>query len=382
MTRVSEIVEHWSGLCRKAPRLYTTPAVPVAETGTVLPAIPDGGGPVGRPGRVRDGIGIAAASLKALVRDRMLLWFAFLAGLIMLFLVLAEAWSNRYIDPVFPVTVLIWDRSFYLDMQYLWVGIPLGDGHGIFSFGFFLIELACIFGFFIVLASLILYQSGNRGGKVFTFRGAPSGLRASFGSLTVLSIGMAFVATIVWDDISHSQFFGGIISSIMQLFWLPYACYEPQNWTLGAIYYSASFSSLEIMAINILLFLAALYLVPAIVLERKGLIPALATSLSLLKRTWHMVLGCPIVFELIVVGFFAVGVLIGQSPALLNHDYDFFISRSRGYLPMMAVCYGFIVTCWALMAVGFSATGVALADLYNVGKGRHMQKSVETEPFR
>jgi hypothetical protein len=382
MTRVSEIAGHWLGLCRKAPRLYTTPAVPGAETGTVLPAMPDRGGPVGRPDRVRDGIGIAAASLKALVRNRMLLWFAFFAGLIMLFLVLADGWSHRYIDPAFPVTVLIWDRAFYLDLQYLWVGIPLGDGHVIFYFGFFLIELACIFGFILVLASLILYQSGNPGGKAFTFRGAVSELRVPFGSLAALSVGMALIATIVWAGISQSLLFGSIISSIMKLFWLPYAYYEPQNWTLGAIYYSASFSSIEIMAINILLFLAALYLVPAIVLERKRVVPALATSLSLLKRTWHMVLGCLIVFGLIAIGVFAVGVLIGQSPALLNHDYDFFISRSRGYLPMMIICYGFFVTCWVLMAAGFTAAGVALADLYNVGKGRHMQKSVETEPFR
>jgi hypothetical protein len=368
MTRVSEIAGHWLGLCRKAPRLYTTPAVPDAETETVLPAIPDGGGPVGRPGRVRDGIGIATASLKALIRDRMLLWFAFLTGLIMIFLILAEGWSNRYIDPVFPVTVLIWDRSFYLDMQYLWVGIPLGDTHIIFTFGLFLIELACIFGFILVLASLILYQSRNRGEKVFTVRGALSGLRTSLGSLAALSIGMALIATIIWEEISRSQFVGSIISSIMQLFWLPYAYYEPQNWTLSAISTSANFFSLEIMAINIILFLAALYLVPVIVLERKGLIPAFAGSVSLFRRTWRMVLGCLIVFGLIAAGVFAVGVLIGQSPALLNHDYDFFISRSRGYLPMMLVCHGFIISCWVLMAMGFTATGVALADLYHVGK--------------
>ena len=43
-------------------------------------------------------------------------------------------------------------------------------------------------------------------------------------------------------------------------------------------------------------------------------------------------------------------------------------SRSRGYLPMMVVCYGFIVACWILMAAGFTAAGVAIADLYRVGK--------------
>ena len=247
----------------------------------VHPAIPDGSGPVGRPGRIRDGISIAAASLKALVRDRMLLGFTFLAGLVMLFLVLAEGWSHRYIDPAFPVTILIGDSSIYLDLQYLWVGIPLGDSHFIFYFGLFLIEMVCLSGFIIVLAGLILYRSGNREEKPVTVREGLSVLRASFGSLAALSVGMALIATIAYDLIFNSLFFASIIRSIMELFWLPYAYYEPQNWTLGAIYYSAYFFSLEIMVINILLFLAALYLVPAIVLEKKGLIPALAGSVTL-----------------------------------------------------------------------------------------------------
>jgi len=367
MIRVSEIAEHWFGLCRKPPSLRTAPALIVLESETVHPVQPDGSGPVGRPGRIRDGISIAAASLKALVRDRQLLWFAFLAGLVMLFLVLAEGWSHRYIDPAFPVAVLIGGSSMYVDFQYLWVGIPIGDSHFIFYWGLFLIEMVCLSGFIFILAGLLLYRSGNRKIPV-TVREGLSVVRASFGSLAALSVGMAFLATVAYDLMFNSLLFAGIIRSIMELFWLPYAYYEPQNWNLGAIYYSAYFFSLEIMVINFLLFLAVLYLVPAIVLEKKGLIPALAGSVTLFRRTWREVLGCLMVFGFIVLGVFAVGVMIGQSPALLNHDYDFFISPSRGYLPMMVICYGFIVACWILMAAGFTAAGVAIADLYRVGK--------------
>ena len=367
MTRISEIAEHWFGLCRKPPTLRTAPALIVIESETAHSVQPDGSGPTGRPGRIRDGISIAASSLKALVRDRQLPGFTFLAGLVMLFLVLAEGWSHRYIDPTFPLAVLIGGSSIYLDLQYLWVGIPIGDSHFIFYFGLFLIELVCLSGFILVLTGLILHRSGNRKTPV-TVREGLSGVRASLGSLAALSVGMALLATVAYEFIFDSLFFAGIIRSIMELFWLPYAYYEPQNWTIGAIYYSAYFVSLEIMVINILLFLAALYLVPAIVLEKKGLIPAFTGSLTLMKRTWREVLGCIMVFTFIVLGVFAVGVLIGQSPALLNHDYDFFISRSRGYLPMMVICYGFIVACWILMAAGFTAAGVAIADLYRVGK--------------
>jgi hypothetical protein len=368
MTRVVEIAEHWFGLCRKAPTLRTAPALIVIEPETVHPVQPDGNRPVGRPDRIRDGIGIAAASLKALVRDRQLLVFTFLAGLVMLFLVLAEGWSHRSIDPAFPVTVLIGGSSFYVDLQYLWVGIPIGDSNFIFSLEFFLIEMVCLSSFIIVLTGIILYRSGNRGRSPVTARKMLSAVRTSPGSLAALSVGMALLATVACELIFNNLFFGGIISSIMKIFWLPFAYYEPQNWTLSAIYYSAYFFSLEIMAINFLLFLAGLYLVPAIVLEKKGLIPAFAGSLTILKRTWREVLGCLMVFTFIVLGVFAVGLLIGQSPALLNHDYDFFISVSRGYLPMMVICYGFIVTCWILMAAGFTAAGVAIVDLYRTGK--------------
>jgi hypothetical protein len=143
------------------------------------------------------------------------------------------------------------------------------------------------------------------------------------------------------------------------------------------LYTSANFFAVEIMVINSLLFLAALYLVPAIVLDKKGLVQALAGSVTLLRRTWRELLGCTLVFGLIVIGVAAVALLIGQSPALLSHDYDFFISRSRGYLPMMVVCYGFIIACWALMAVGFTTAGVALADLYTHGKGNGISGTTE-----
>ena len=366
MQLVAKIAKHWFGLCPKSPTLHTTTAVQIGQPEIVHPTTPDGSGPAGRPGRVRDGISIAAASLKALVRDRQLLWFTFLSGLVMLFLMLAEGWSHRYIDPAFPVAVLIGNSSFYVDLQYLWVAIPLGDSNVIFYFGLFLIELVCLSGLIIVLTGLIQYRGGNRKTPV-TVREGLSVLRASSGSLAALSVGMALIATVAYELVFNSLLFAGIIRSIMELFWLPYAYYEPQNWTLSTLYYSMFYYALELMIINFLLFLAALYLVPAIVLEKKGLIPALAGSATLFRRTWREVLGCLIVFGFIVLLVFTAGLLIGQSPALLNHDYDFFISRSRGYLPMMVVCYGFINACWALMAAGFTAAGVALSDLYACG---------------
>jgi hypothetical protein len=122
------------------------------------------------------------------------------------------------------------------------------------------------------------------------------------------------------------------------------------------------------MLINIFLFLLVLYVIPVIVLEKKGLVPSLAGSFWLMKKTWQEMLGCILVFGVIVIGVSAIALVIGQSPLLLNHDYDFFLNMSRGQVLMTVACYGFLLTCFLLIAVGFTAAGVAIADLYHVGK--------------
>jgi len=270
--------------------------------------------------------------------------------------------------PALPLDITVGDSSLYLNLQNMWVSIPVGNSPLFIDLQMFLMEIICLSAIILILAGLILYRSGNPGKTAVTVREGWTVVRASFRPLAALSTGMALVATIAYPFIFDSQFFGSIVHGItMALFWLPYSYYEPQG-IFAVLYGSANFFALEIMVINGLLFLAALYLVPAIVLEKKGLVPAIAGSITLFRRTWREVLGCTLVFGVIVLGVFAVGLLIGQSPALLNHDYDFFLSGSRGYLPMMVVCYGFIVASWILMAAGFSAAGVAISDLYRVGK--------------
>ena len=90
------------------------------------------------------------------------------------------------------------------------------------------------------------------------------------------------------------------------------------------------------MVANTVLLLLALYVVPVIVLENKGLFMALAGSVRLMKNTWNEMLGCTLIFGAIILMVAAGGLLIGQSPALLNNDYDFFLQMSRGQILMTA----------------------------------------------
>jgi len=347
MTRVAETAEHWFGLCRKAPALRTAPALIAIESETALPAQPDGSGSAGSSGRVRLGISIAAGSLRALVHDRKLLWFTFLAGLVMFFLIAAEGWMGTHPESALPFLI----------------GIPSGDSFMVLDIRLFLLEVVCLSCFTLVLAGLILHRDGNKGKTPVTIRESFTGINGHTGSLLVLSLALAFLATIAYMIIFESQFTGKIIFSIdMAVFYLPYAYYFPNELS------EALFPAFELMFINAILLLPALSVVPGIVLEKKGLVPALAGSATCMTRTWREMLGCLLVLGAIFLGVSAVALLIGQSPLLLNHDYDFFISLRRGQLLMTMVCYGFILACWILIAAGFTASGVAIADLNQVGK--------------
>lgn len=359
MISVSEIIGQWLGLCRKAPALCTAPAIFMEIPVTANPAQSDGGGRNGGSARIRSGIGIATGSIRTLFRETHLLWFSLLAGLVILFLFAAEGWSVTHYNLI-PLPYSIW--------------IPFGDASlTVFNLQLFLIETISLSCFTCVLACLILYRNASRVKKPVTIRNAFDKVNAHAGTLAALSITMALVATVIFEIISQSQFIGKIIFPInMALFNLPYAYYVPNG--ISAMYYF----SFIITAINIVLFLLALYVVPGIVLEKKGVLPALAGSVTRIKRTWRELVGCIVIFGAIILGVVAIGLLIGQSPLLLNHDYDFFLQVSRGQVLMTAACYGFLIACGMLMTLGSTVLGIAITELYACGAPTASNRIPET----
>jgi hypothetical protein len=340
-------------------------------------AQPGDGRPAGSPGRIRRGVSIAAGSLKAVLRDRRLLWFTALAGLVMLFLIIAEGWNVTSNDPVPPSHFFIPIGDGYIIFYPLLNIIAIGfkESSLIFDVLLFLIEVICLFCFTILLAGLAIYQTGKNSHQPPAIRKVITGVSTHIRPLSAFSVTMALCGTFLFAIISQSQFFGKIVSGIsMAVFYLPYAYYLQET-----PLHSALFFSFEIMFINIVLFLVALYVVPVMVLERKGLVPALTGSAALVKKTWHELLGCALVFCAIITVIASIALVIGQSPLLLNHDYDFFINMSRGQPLMMAVCFLFLTACWAMMAAGFTAAGIAITDLYSCGTETNIGCKLETD---
>jgi hypothetical protein len=344
ITKISEIIFEWMGWCPNAPAMRTAPVVHVVPAVTANPAQPSGG--AGGSGRIQCGMGIATGSIKTLIRNKRLHWFSVLTGFVMLLLVAMEAFTVANTGSAMPFLV----------------SILIMDSYLVFDTRIFLLQAVCLSCFNFLLAGLVLYRSCGSFGKSLTIRDAFSAVTPYSGTLTALSIVMAVAGTFIEAIVTQTQLFGKIVFSIsMVVFYLPYAYYLPD------VLSSALFFSAIIMAITILQFLLALYVVPGIVLETKGLLPALAGSVALMKKTCRELLGCIIVFGVIIVVVAAIALVIGQSPLLLNHDYDFFLQMSRGQVLMTVVCYGFILACGMLMAAGSTVLGIAVTELYACG---------------
>jgi hypothetical protein len=341
MTRVSELAEHWFGLCRKAPVLCTAPALHTAPPETMLADRPDSSG----SGRIRLGVNIAAASLTTVVRNRYLLVFSFLSGLAMFFLIVAKVWDVQQFDETLPLLITI----------------PFGNSFIVFDPWFFLVELICLSCFTILLAGLVRQQNGNEVKKTVPFSEGFAASGIHFGLLAVMSLAMALIATMAFGIISGIEFFGDIVIGIQVLIiWIPDA-YIPYGDVMAFFY------SFVLLFINTVLFLFALCLVPVIVLKKTGPVPAPAGLISLIRRTWREMLGCILVYGTIVLGVAAAALVIGQLPQLLYQGYSYHATLLTHPL-MIVVYYGFILACSIIMAAGFTAAGVAIADLYQVGK--------------
>lgn len=344
------LADCWLGLCRKAPVVHCAPAEIRGDAGTSHSNPPDAGGSAGRAGRIRSGVSLAAESIRAPFRDKYLFGFSVLAAGIILFMVLAERWNLTHLDPSYAPQNLI---TLQMGNTYLVV----------FDLRLFLIEAMCLLGFSFLLAAIVRYRSRKKTAIPIPLRNAFRIPHRQAMTLAALSLAMALAATVLLELAAQNSVTGSVESAITHaMFWLPYAYYFPPNGIFTTLFFS-----FRMMVANAVLFLFALYVVPVIVLENKGFIGAIAGSFSLMKQTWRELLGCALVFGAILLAVALIGLVIGQSPALLNNDYDFFLQVSRGQVLMMGACYGFLLACGVLMALGSTVLGVAVTDLYGSG---------------
>ncbi|NMB78641.1 MAG: hypothetical protein GYA23_06050 [Methanomicrobiales archaeon] len=320
--------------------MHASAAVIISQPEGACAPIPDGSNHPSASRRIRDGISIATGSLKAMIHDRQLFWFSFMAGLVLLFLIAAVGWTNTHLESALLYSFTAGSDFLVIDLRLLFL------------------EMICLSCFTLILAGLVLHRHATAEKRPVPVRDSFSRINSHTNSLLGLSLGMAVVATLVYLILTGTQLFGKIVFTIsMAVFYMPYSYYFPNE-----LYSALSFSTINIVS-NSLVLLVTLYVVPEIVLGQKRLLPALAGAAGRISKTWCEMIGCLLVAGAIVLGVFTIALLIGQSPLLLNHDYDFFLQVSRGQILMTVACYGFVLACWSLLAFGITAAGVAMTDM-------------------
>ena len=361
ITRFSDIIHEWMGWCPNAPALRTDPAVLVAQAETVYAKRPDGSGSAGRSGRVRLGVSIAAGSLKTLARNRQLLWFTLLAGLVLAGNIIGQS-ALRYIGWTMRPDIIV---SYALD---------------------FLIEFATLFCLVFLLAGLVLSVSSKKEGSASFFvdlAGAKKYLKAIFLWSVVLALAGMLLFRIwfyffVWLplELRFLNIFGpfSFITSTLSQF--------PFNWTLDWnmftelpgyggrslllwIYPFGFMEALIFSAINLLLFVLTPFVVPLIVLEQKTIKEAVVGSFAMMKKTWAEVAACALFLGVVVSGVFLTYLIVQAASGMVSpyetvtfHPTDMWIAL--GFLYNLAL----LTFVFVVATVG----GIATLDLYKIGK--------------
>ena len=142
---------------------------------------PDGGG--GGSGRIDRGIKITAVSIKILNRNRHLLWFSLLTGLVLAFMVITQY-----------VLHLLSTYPYYAIDFLRWVLLT------------FAINVASVFCFTVLLAGLLLSLSPGDSGRSASFREGPLRVKGYLKPLAVWSVIMAFVGTVIYVPLSNFGF--------------------------------------------------------------------------------------------------------------------------------------------------------------------------------
>jgi hypothetical protein len=462
MTWVSEIAEHWFGLCRKPPVFRASQADTVNLTEPAHEGSPDGR--AGGPGTIRRGIGAALSGTKMLIHNRQLLWFSLLVGLVLAVNSIALCWlivfpsssewrfffnpdSVRLLPPlgltfvaglltVFCLGFLLVDlvlsisskkdspvsffQGFDRAKKYL---VPLTGGSMVVALAglqlfvhpfivqgelfvhdprwllfidpnsthllislvqIFVIEFATLFCLVFLLAGLILSISSKEEGPVLFFQGLTKAKKYSR-PLTGWSVVVALAGSLIFIYSEYSYLLSRVIwqSLITVLNQFPFnfilnyhlppapfiALLPPGLW--GGLSIAVG-DTLILSAINVLLFVLTLFVVPLLVLERKSLKEAVLGSFILMKKIWGEVAACILCLGIVVLAA-SLMFLLFQFSGVDQVWWDagqMYTSYTNPSDAWIAAGLLYVLALSSLVLVVATIGGIASLDLYTSAKIR------------
>ena len=377
MTPVSETAEYWFGLCRKPPAVHPLQMSFGIPAEFAHEGLPNGGG--GGSG-IRRGIGAAISGTRTLNRNRQLLWFTLLAGLVLAgntvgFAVLPS------IDRIMQTDIIVW--------------LVLN----------FLIEFATLFCLVFLLAGLFLSISPKKEGSASFFAElamAKKYMKPIFLWSVVLALaGMLLViifsyvpswfATPELLSFYRNGFgsFYSFLASTLSQFPFNLTPYPPtaiftevpgyggRSLLLGI--YPGLAEAMIFSAINLILFILTPFVVPFIVLEQKTLGEAVVGSFAMIKKTWAGVVACVVFLGVVVYGVFLMYLLVQAARVMVTPPELAYIYRPTDTWFALGLLYDL-----ALFSIAFvvaTVGGIAALDLFRDAKSTQMPESAETEPL-
>lgn len=375
MTRVSGITEHWwLGLCRKPPVFHASQADIVHLSKPAHEGRPGGGS--SRPGTIRRGIGATLSGTKTLVQNRQLLWFTFLAGLVLAGTILAQG----------ALGYLTWAM---LPSETEWVVLN------------FIIEFATLFCLVFLLTGLVLSIPSKKEGPASFFvelAGAKKHIKAILGWSFVLALAGMLLFCIYFyspgwfprmprNDLVLT-IFGTLYGPVNMLYeypfnpdLTPYILFDPyRNGGLPLtswIYPSGILQALIFSGINLLLFISTPFVVSFIALEKKTLRDAVVGSFTLMKKNWDEAAACTVFLGVVASGVFLTYLLVQAASGMVTPDWEAVTIRPENTWIALALVYDFALFCFAMVMV--TVGGITAMDLYTSAKSRQFAAE-STEP--
>jgi hypothetical protein len=340
----NESVKRYMGWCPNTPMMRTASTILSTPPVTLHAAEPDGGG--GRSGRIDRGINLVTASIKILNRNKNLLWFSLLTGLVLAFMFTAQ-YGVRLLG-TYPYDAIDFPR---------WLALT------------FAIDLASVFCLTVLLAGLLLSLSSGNPGRSVSIREGLFCTEKYLKSLFVLSVIIAFFGTTIYILFSNFQLIPFNLYPVLDQFPFNFVLLPEfhSRGPIGGTYAVLTGVTFMILAtgINIVLFILTLFVVPLLVLENKRLQEAVFGSFSLMKNVWGEIIVCFLIFGLVLFGVSLASLLFGVvygvvAPQMLLFWYPGIAWIAAAVLFMVAFC--------ALAVIIATIASIATFNLYSYGK--------------
>jgi len=335
----------WLGLCRKPPVFRASQAVIVYLPEPAHEGPPDSG--AGGSGTIRRGIGAALSGTKTLIHNPQLLWCSLLAGLVLAGLFVAH-YIIRLLS-VYPYDAIDLPRWFILT---------------------FVTELATVFCLSVILAGLVLslYQ---KEGCPLSIRDGLAQVKGYLRPLGDWSVVVALAGTLIFPAVLYFE----VISYPSMLFpvfnQFPFNfILLPENYHIGPMggtyaIQTGLTNTLILSAINLLLFVLTLFVIPQLVLEKKSLKEAVLGSAALMKNVWGEVVVCVLILGMALFAASLTSLIFAAVYGIVTPEMLLFYYPGDEWI---AAAFVYMAALSGLVFVATTVGGIAALDIYRNAK--------------